>query len=171
MNARAKISIADRAWRLGIELAPQYLRRGETVTDRTIMWALFVFSHETLERAYSKPPLSSFPTRAMWPEYQDETTWRAKMAEYLRGERPDIDEEGGKPPMPPASEITIAEWVMHLYHATALHGARDWHRRRRALILYASGRPPRVVAVKTGISPTELKRSRWRAMDDMLERY
>lgn len=148
------------------EMAAQHVRRDRSVNDVDRMWALFVEAVNS-ERFLKNPPWLAGSTRSAMPDSPDLVSQWEVLSAYLRGETEEIPEVKTTL-QPTAAQMTRHDLVMAVWHASALRGRGDWKRLRKALWMYAKGRPNREVRRKFDLTKMGLSRLKHGAMQDML---
>lgn len=151
------------AWRHGAAIAGDYSRSGTALTDQAIAWALLCEAAR-VSRSYPAPPRSGYPVKSSWPDFPDEVTMWHKMSAYLQGDLDELPEDESRPPMPSAAEISRADHVLTVWH----HAVSLGRNKKRAVYLRACGAKAGKIARVSGVTTTELKTARRRALGEML---
>lgn len=153
----------EKAWRYGQSIAGDYTRSGAAINDEAVIWALLCEA-ASVSRFYSAPPRQGYPSQSSWPDFPDEVTMWHKISAYMRGELEDLPETNGRPPRPSAEAITMADHVLHVWH----HAVSLGRNKKRAVYLRACGAKAGKIARVSGVTTTELKTARRRALGEML---
>ena len=153
-------SIAD-----GIELAKDQVRKGSTLKDRDVIWALLREACYVSRVAYKAPPRSGFPRKTSLPDGPESVSHWQLMSAYLAGDLDHAPKAKSTPPMPSSFQIDRAEVMLEVWHQFALVDASM--KLKKAVYSRANGRTPAQVHAVTGISKARLSKAKDHAADDM----
>lgn len=156
-----------RAWQRGCDMALEQSRRGDEITELSVMWALMCEAAK-VSKFMANPPRAGFPAKSAMPDAPDDVTIWHKMSAYLNGTLEEMPETEMRPPTPSAEEVTRAEMVIELWHKVALRDMGDWRRMRKAVYLKACGIPDRKVRSVTGYSRQRIHKAKNDAMREMV---
>ena len=156
-------SIAD-----GYDLAADNMRAGTKITDEHAIWHLLCEAAMVARLAFPGERRLDYPSRASGPVVEAGGSWFEAMLGYLRGDLDDAPATATRPPKPSAAQITRAELMLDLWHASALPRTSQRRRLMRALYAKASGTPTAVVIRLYGVPRQWLETCRDKASRDML---
>ena len=151
------------AWRHGKSIAGDYARSGTAINDEAIIWALLCEA-ATVSKSYRLPPRQGYPTQSSWPDASDEVTMWQKISAYIKGELEELPEVDSRPPTPSAADISRADAVLTIWH----HAVTLGRVRKQAVYLRACGAKTGKVTRVSGVTVTDLKNDKRRAVSEML---
>jgi len=155
-------SIAD-----GIELAKDQVRKGSTLKDRDVIWALLREACYVSRVAYKAPPRSGFPRKTSLPDGPESVSHWQLMSAYLAGELDHAPKAKSTPPMPSSFQVDRAEVVLFVWHQFALPNASM--KMKKAIYSRANGRTPAQVSQATGIVKGRISKAKIEASENMWE--
>ena len=151
----------------GMEMAVENARKDATLGARHVMWELLCEAAKTSQLAYSAPPRTGYPAKAVMPDAPADVTQWQLMSAYIKGELDEMPADDSRPPTPSAEQVSRCEAILDLWHRYALRHKGPTSRIKKAVYLKACGVSGVKLSQVTGVSRQVVTKAQHSAMQDM----
>lgn len=163
--------IHEHNWRrtlnAGMQMAVENARKDTTLSAVHVMWELLCEAAKTSQIAYTAPPRTGYPTKAIMPDAPADVTQWQLISAYINGQLDEMPTDDSRPPIPSSEQVSRAEVVLELWHKHALRNQGQKSKIKKAVYLKACGVPDRKITGLVGASRQTILTARNRAMQEM----